>query len=337
MDDVASTCHGRMIGLWHQLRSRLRFSRQPASGPTQVYAMRLNQGAGVAGSLIRLSPEDGEFAQAAMHPAGQAVAYWGQHPDLPGRQIWVGDMAQHSCRPITQGPGVHGHPAWWPDGKQLVYFASPDTVTWRPEAQFSGQRPPARLYRYELGNGATEQLTEGSFIDERPTVTPDGKTVIFVSSRSGTGLNLWALDLESGALRQLTGGSTLDYRPVVAPDGQKIAYFTKGEKGRHILAIISWPEAAPQALRLRRNFAWVHGPCWAADSRHLLIHGLTLGDKRPALWRLDSVEGSCFRLALPGISDSSHGCWDNAQSWLAFDSRQALVVPPAEIKKSPTA
>lgn len=71
-----------------------------------------------------------------MHPAGQSATYWGGHPGLPCHHIWVTDMVKHACRLITRGPQVHGHPAWWPDGRKLVYFVTQESGDWRPEAQF---------------------------------------------------------------------------------------------------------------------------------------------------------------------------------------------------------
>lgn len=298
--------------------------------------MRLAHQAGVAGSIVRLSPEEGEFSQSAMHPSGRFVAYWGWHPDMAGQQIWVADIAKQWCRPVTRGPVVHGHPAWWPDGHSIICFATQGPVDWRPETQFDVERPPSNLHRHYPESPETQQLTSGPWVDERPTVTPDGKVVIFVSNRSGTGLNLWALDVASGDLRQLTHGSTLDYRPVVAPDSQKIAYFTAGEGGRHLLALISWPAATPLPLPLRQSFRWMHGPWWAPDSRRLLVHGLTEGATRPALWLLDIADGACTRMALPGVDESSHGTWDDAQTWLAFDSRGPLRLSSAAIAESMT-
>lgn len=317
-------------------RRLLRWSPRPTLGPCHVYAMRLHQGAGAEGSLVRLSPKDGDFAQPAMHPSGRQVTFWGRHADAPGRQIWIADIEHHTCRPITWGPHIHGHPAWWPDGGSLVGFRRTGQADWRPEAQFDPERPPSQLVRLHLDGSAPEMLSDGPFIDERPAVTPDGRAVIFVSNRSKAGLNLWALDLKNGDLRQLTAGSTLDYRPVVARDGRKIAYFTRTARGADALALISWPAAEPLALPLEQSFAWVHGPWWSADSRRLLAHGLTEGERRPALWLIDSVDGVCTRLVLPGIRDSSHGSFDDAETWLAFDSRQSLDAPaPAMAKVLP--
>ena len=320
-----------MKSLWQQ-GARL-FSRtgRRASRPVHVYAMRLEQGSGVADTLVRLSPDGGDFSQATIDPGGGHVAYWGKHRDLAGHRIWVTGIREHSCRALTRGPGVFGHPAWFPNGRSLVYFASKDAADWRAEAQFNIRRPTANLYRHCLTSGKVQQLTEGAWVDERPAVTPDGRAVVFVSNRSGTGLNLWALDLESGAVRQLTEGSPLDYRPVISPDGQKIAYFTSNETGKHVLAMISLPQAKPLPLALRQDFAWLHGPWWSADSRHLIAHGLVAGEARPALWRLDSQEGRCRRLTLPGVQESSHGSVDRAETWLAFDSRQDLQRPPPVI------
>lgn len=315
-----------------QRGTSLLFRRErQTSRPVHVYAMRLERGSGVTGTLLRLSPNDGDFSQATIAPGGGHVAYWGRHQDLPGCQIWVADIQHRSCRPLTRGPRVHGHPAWFPDGRTLVYFATEDAADWHAARQFDVERPPAHLYRHCLESGAARRLTESTSADERPVVTPDGTAVIFVSNRSGTGLNLWALDLEKGDIRQLTEGSLLDYRPVVAPDGQKIAYFTSDDAGKHILATISWPEARPLPLALKQDFAWLHGPWWAADSRHLIAHGLVEGDARPALWRLDSLEGHCQRVTLPGVRDSSHGSVDRTETWLAFDSRQDLRLPPPAV------
>ncbi len=323
-----------MVGLRQRLGRLLSRPGSKAVSPSHVYAMRLERGSGVAGSLVRLSPDGGDFAQSTINPFGGRVAYWGVHPRVTSRQIWVADIAEGHCRPVTRGPAVHGHPAWWPDGQTLVCFATESSDDWRPEAQFDITRPPSHLYRLGVDSTEVQQLTDGPWIDERPAVTPDGEAVIFVSNRAGTGLNLWALNVASGDLRQLTHGSKLDYRPAVAPDSKKIAHFTADEQGRHVLAVISWPAAAPVALSPREQFKWLHGPWWAADSRHLLVHALAERDARPTLWIVDSANGECRRMALPGVRDSSHGTWDDTQSWLAFDSRQPLRLQPPVITET---
>lgn len=68
-------------------------------------------------------------------------------------------------------------------------------------------------------------------------------------------------------------------------------------------------------------------PLVAPDSEKIAY--FTKGGARPALWLLDTAEGICTRLHIPGVDDSSHGIWDKAQSWLAFDSRQdwGLLAP----------
>ena len=62
------------------------------------------------------------------------------------------------------------------------------------------------LYTVPLEGGDATPITSGMAFDWQPTFSPDGKTVLFGSDRSG-GNNLWTLDLESEKTRQITKGN----------------------------------------------------------------------------------------------------------------------------------
>jgi TolB protein len=69
-----------------------------------------------------------------------------------------------------------------------------------------------------LRDRAVRQLTsDGS--NEDPSWAPDGRHVVFTSTRSGTH-QLWVMDIETGRLRQLTrasGSRLADWSPILAP------------------------------------------------------------------------------------------------------------------------
>jgi len=65
--------------------------------------------------------------------------------------------------------------------------------------------------------------TLGSARDRQPVYSPDGKTVLFSSNRSGN-LDLWKLSLESGAVSRLTDDPAGDWDPAFTADGSQILW-----------------------------------------------------------------------------------------------------------------
>jgi Tol biopolymer transport system component len=324
-----------MSALWRRARGAVtRLLGRPVLPeplrPSQVFAVALEGERPVRDTLRRLTP-DGDFAQAAMAPNGECVACWGVREGVEGYQLYLSDIESVTCRQLTHGAGLNGHPAWSPDSASIVYFSSvgvSELWEWRREKQFSPDRTHTNLFRIDPASGLRQQITHGPWVDERPAVNASGREIVFVSNRSGR-LNLWVVEA-GGEPVQITEGLGPDYRPQFSPDGRRIVFFTAGAPGAgHQLAMMAWPERSPIAITPRTRFDWVHGPCWSADGAHLLAHAQGHGDRRPSLWVIDVESGACERLAIPGVPDGSHGTWDDQRRWLAFDTRTALGLPPA--------
>ncbi len=94
-------------------------------------------------------------------------------------------------------------------------------------------------------------LTSDPHEDQAPSVSPDGKYVVFTSLRGGFP-SLWRMDLDGGNLKQLTDGQE-DYGPNVAPDGQWIL-FSSWRSGRQTLWRISIDGGQP--VQLTDKFTW---------------------------------------------------------------------------------
>ena len=94
-------------------------------------------------------------------------------------------------------------------------------------------------------------LTNDPREDQVPSVSPDGKFVVFTSYRGGYP-SLWRMDLDGGNLKQLTDGQE-DYLPKVAPDGQWIL-FSSWRSGRQTLWKISIDGGQP--IQLTDAFTW---------------------------------------------------------------------------------
>ena len=108
-------------------------------------------------------------------------------------------------------------PAWAPDGKSVVFSG----------LSVSGYSDLYRLWLADPGDsagagagagaGRLERLTSDRYEDVDPTISPDGRTVVFSSDRTSFGRdgahNLFALDLPTGAIRYLTYGDWRDETP----------------------------------------------------------------------------------------------------------------------------
>jgi hypothetical protein len=152
---------------------------------------------------------------------------------------------------------------------ELVSILSP---TWAPDARsivFSGLSVSgySDLYRLwlagpgdSLGTGRLERLTSDRYEDLDPTISPDGRTVVFSSDRTPFGKtgahNLFALDLASGAIRYLTYG---DWRDEAPRWGEGRVYFTSDRDGTFQVYSI---DSAGTGRRETRTLNGAFDPQW---------------------------------------------------------------------------
>lgn len=78
------------------------------------------------------------------------------------------------------------------------------------------------LYTVPLTGGAATRITSGSGFDGQPRFAPDGKSIVFVSDRSGSE-NLYTVDPQGTRVRPLTRGFNQAFiSPEYTPDGQYV-------------------------------------------------------------------------------------------------------------------
>jgi tricorn protease-like protein len=87
------------------------------------------------------------------------------------------------------------------------------------------------LYTMPITGGTATRLTSGMAYDAQPRYAPDGKSVVFVSDRSG-GDNVWTLALDTRDSTQVTkGNNNLYISPEYSPDGKYIVASRSGGLG----------------------------------------------------------------------------------------------------------
>jgi Tol biopolymer transport system component/DNA-binding winged helix-turn-helix (wHTH) protein len=105
-------------------------------------------------------------------------------------------------------------------------------LSWTPQGQIvyaSKASGKSEIWIVDEDRRNQRQLTDDSSANYMPAVTPDGRHIIFASTRGGGMPHLWKMDVDGGNPRQLTNGP-IEFLPQVSPDGKWIVYhsYTSG-------------------------------------------------------------------------------------------------------------
>lgn len=128
--------------------------------------------------------------------------------------IWIARSTGHDARAIAGVPQkfffADRAPAFSPDGRFVVYF--------QPE-----EGPFGDLWIVPIEGGTPRRLTLDTARGGQPLWTPDGREIMFSSSRAG-GLTLWKVAASGGAPEPVTTGAGEDNAPDLSRDGRRLVY-----------------------------------------------------------------------------------------------------------------
>lgn len=152
--------------------------------------------------------------------------------------FWVTSQSEDSsAMPITQTKydQISGM-AWTPD-KRIVHALRRAGENWS-------------IWSIKADGRDRVQLTKAAGNDLYPSVSPDGRYVVFTSTRSGT-TNIWRMDSDGNNLLQLTNGPS-EWWPSISLDGRWVIY-TSFASNRPTLWKISIDGGSP--VQLTQHFS----------------------------------------------------------------------------------
>lgn len=184
---------------------------------------------------IRQLTFGGNNAEAYFSFDGQKLSFQSDNP------AWGNQCDQIYYMPIT---GYHGEQAqristgkgrttcaYFMPGDTSIIFASThldaDTCPQAPHMSNGkyvwGVFPSYDIFVADLQGNIIRQLTDEPGYDAEPTVSPDGKKIVFTSTRSGD-LELWTMDIDGSNLRQVTHELGYDGGAFFSPDSKKLIF-----------------------------------------------------------------------------------------------------------------
>jgi Tol biopolymer transport system component len=339
------------------------------------------------GEPVRLT-NDAEFDyQPSWSPDGRWIAYGSGVAGATN--VRVVPAAGGAPVELTHGTTFVLHPSWSPDGHSILYSAL-DNVTnlWelpvsrgrsvgppQPVTLGGGQdvdatvsrdgksiafattRTNGDIWEMSLPSGVLRQVTSETTLEQYPELSPDGKTLLAESDRTGQ-LAIWTLDLSGRFLEKI---STIE--PTGAhwsPDGRQVSYILGGTIRIHALGNVSGVDtgvrtaspapfspdgtmlafAAPGDSALSvytiashavRRLGAVPGAkspevaTWSPDGRALVAH--VSRETTRELW-IFPTDGSAPKRLTNGEFEASHGRWSpvNADEILFLRDHRRLCV-----------
>ncbi|WP_297984524.1 M20/M25/M40 family metallo-hydrolase [uncultured Chryseobacterium sp.] len=180
----------------------------------------------------------GDNAEAYFSPDGKKLTMQVTNPAIGSQcdQIYLLDLNQKKgnikdLQLVSTGKGRTTCSFFMPDGKHLIYASTHESSAEcppKPAPRTDGKYlwpiySEFDIYEADLNGKITKKLTDSPGYDAEAVVSPNGKYIVFTSTRTGD-LELWRMDIDGKNLKQLTNGLGYDGGAFFSHDSKKLVF-----------------------------------------------------------------------------------------------------------------
>lgn len=187
---------------------------------------------------IRQLTSGGDNAEAYFSFDGKQLVMQITNPQLGAEcdQIYYGAIPKKSTDTFTPtlvstGKGRTTCSYFLPDNKTILYAsthksneACPQTIDWRKTGKYVWSLyPEYEIYTANLKGNIIQQLTHNAYYDAEATVSPDGKKIVFTSTRDGD-IDLYVMNTDGSGVQRITHELGYDGGAFFSPDSKQIVF-----------------------------------------------------------------------------------------------------------------
>jgi TolB protein len=296
---------------WDKTSSKLFFHRIVDVGNA---IKLLDRQTGIVRTLV-----DGNdsLGPASFDPRSRRVVYSAHQGN--GYVLRLLDLDTNETHTLNTGNGSAVYPRWSPDGKRIAYASDEDgrwnictcntsgfdrvnwttslrdvhgmngPVDWSPDSTrivFHGDTKPyeANIFLVDTRDGSIRNLTHDEWYSEAPSWSPDGRAVIFLSTRGGAwSWGFFRLDIDTEKIEAVVAPDSVEKNfPRITCAGSLIfsMYDTRGTE-----YLAEFTGSGP-IRKLEGSEDWARWPSCTADGRFILYTTIT---HRTEYWVADGL------------------------------------------------
>ncbi|MDD8016765.1 MAG: hypothetical protein PHP42_00180 [Bacteroidota bacterium] len=171
----------------------------------------------------------GANAEAYFSSDGKQLIYQATRDSFRCDQIFTMNVDGSNNRLVSTGKGRTTCAYFYPNGKNILYASTHATNSQCPpdpdrsKGYVWGVFNSYDIYTANPDGSNLQVLTSSSGYDAEATISPDGKQIVFTSSRDGD-LELYLMNADGSNVRRLTHDKGYDGGAFFSPDGKKIVY-----------------------------------------------------------------------------------------------------------------
>lgn len=258
-------------------------------------------------------------------PDVKTIIYQAVPRDYPFYRIYTQPLAGGPPRMVSTGRGRTTCSYFRPDGKRIIFASSHlDPNLERTEAAerkrlaeeaASGTHrryhwdfdPHMDIFEADPDGSHLKRLTTAAGYDAECAYSPDGRQIVFTSTRDGDP-DLYIMNADGSGVRQLTNTPGYDGGPFFSPDGRWVVFRSDRKKEHYLqIYVIRTDGTGETALTEGESVNWA--PYWYTDGRHIIWAGADHSNPkvRPNydLWlmKLDRSGGRIARGPIRRITD----------------------------------
>lgn len=183
--------------------------------------------------------------QPVFSPDGGSLVYFENH-EGPQGDLWKFDFDTRESIQLTFDHKIAGRPVFTPDGDWIVFHST------RGGAQ--------GLWRLDTKGGTSQPVLHSSGNDALCAIAPDGKSLVFASTRPSWSLLL--TDPVNDAEETLYSSRYPIAAPEISPDQTQIAFFAMSEKGGTNIFLLPFDKIVPRQITSTSDHIM---PKWSAS------------------------------------------------------------------------